>query len=79
MHRVNMNEPKQTAIEFDTGVSTGNRTDLYDLSFAGRQSRGSYSILNLERLLNIQLTAYSAICKQLRSEISWTMKSNTER
>ena len=36
-----MNERKQTAIEFNTEVSTGNRTDLYDISFAGRQSRGS--------------------------------------
>ena len=68
-----MNEPQQTAKEFNTDVLTGNRTDLYALSFAGRQSRGSqYSLLKLERLLIIQLTAYSAVYKQGRSEIRWT-------
>ena len=46
--------------------------------FAG-QSRGSTQLKTVKRLQIIQLAACSTLYKLVRSEISWTTKSNTER
>ncbi len=37
------------------------------------------ALLNFKRLQIIQLTAYRALSKQVKSEIDWMTNSNTER
>ena len=55
-----MNEPKQTAKELNPDVSTGNRTDLYDLSFAHCLLGGSLAaLLNFEFRTHLKNTADS--------------------
>ena len=76
------NRNSNTYDKFNTEVS--NSIDgkpcrpMTSTHFAG-QSRSSIQLKTVKRLLIIQLAACSTLYKQVRSEISWTTKSNTER